>query len=71
MVAVPATTPVTIPDDEPTVATEGAPLVHAPPVVLLLNVVLAPSHTVAMPDIDAGKEFTVTTAVTLQPVLNI
>ena len=48
MVAVPAELPVTIPA-VPTEATEELLLVHEPPVVVLLSVVVLPVHTVAVP----------------------
>ena len=64
MVAVPAETPVTVPDDVPTVATPVDPEVHVPPDVTSLSVVEAPIHTVAVPVIEAGNALTVTTCVT-------
>lgn len=66
--AVPASTPVTIPELLPTVAMPVLPLVHVPPDGEELNVVVAPTHTVAVPVIADGVAFTVTTAVTLQVV---
>jgi hypothetical protein len=41
---------------------------HVPPVVVQLSVVVVPVHTVPVPVIDPGTPFTVTTAVTAQPV---
>ena len=65
MVAVPAATPVTTPVLA-TVAIPVALLLHAPPVVPLVNVVVPPAHTVAVPVIEPalGKGLTVTTLVT-------
>lgn len=45
----PAVTPVTIPDEEPTVAIAAFELVHVPPVTVLLNRVVLPVPTVVMP----------------------
>jgi hypothetical protein len=46
------------------VATDVLPLVHTPPVTALLNVVVAPAHTVAVPVIEPadGAALTVTAA---------
>ena len=49
MVAVPALLPATIPVDDPIEAIEGAEEVHDPPDVLLLSVVVLPTHTVSVP----------------------
>jgi hypothetical protein len=49
MVDVPALLPVTMPVADPTEAMEGADDVHDPPVVLLLSVVVLPTHTVSVP----------------------
>ena len=62
----PPETPVTTPDAEPIVATEGLLLVHVPPVDVLLKVVVDPAHTTATPEIVDGKEFIVTTVVAVQ-----
>jgi hypothetical protein len=66
IIDVPAATPVTTPDEEPTVATVRSLLLHTPPEVALLNVVVAATHTVEAPVIAAtvGKLFTVTVFVT-------
>ena len=69
IIEVPADTPVTIPDDEPTVALP-LPALHAPLPVLSLSVVPEPAHTIALPVIIDGSGLTVTTAVALQPVVN-
>ena len=58
--AVPGLTPVTMPDDVPTVATAGLPLVHTPPVVALANVVVKPVHTKPLPVIGVESEKIVT-----------
>jgi hypothetical protein len=52
MVAVPVATPVTTPVPEPTVATDVLLLLHVPPEVASLNVLVEPpAHTLAVPDI--------------------
>src|ERR1700752_3196741 len=69
MTVVPATNPVTIPVAEPTLPAVGLLLLHVPPVVASVRVVLPPTHTLAVPLITPGNAFTVTTVVILQPVL--
>lgn len=67
MVAVPADTPYTAPPLV-TVAILVAPELHAPPLVVLVSVVLAPVHTLDDPEIVPavdGAAFTVTVAVTV------
>ena len=61
MVDVPAATPVTIPVVDPTVATDVAELAQVPPAVPSVSVIVAPTHTVPLPDIAAGEEVTVST----------
>lgn len=56
----PAVPPVTTPDVEFTLAVPDALLVQVPPVGVLLNVVVSPEHTVAVPVIDDGVGCTVT-----------
>ena len=58
---VPAVTPVTIPD-MPIVATAVLLLLHTPPVVVLLNVIVAVAQTIAVPVIvpATGNGLTVT-----------
>ena len=55
--------PVTVPEDDPIVATVGVPEVHVPPVVVLESVVVAPSQRLVAPDIVAGNGCTATVAV--------
>ena len=64
MLDVPPATPVTIPDELPTVATVVVPLVHVPPPVTSFNVVVLPTHSENVPVIGLGNVFTVTVAVT-------
>ena len=55
MVAVPPLTPVTIPVVAPTVATAGVLLLHVPPVVGFVRVVVRPVHVVSVPAMPAIK----------------
>jgi hypothetical protein len=68
MFAVPAVTPVITPEEIPAVATDVFELDHVPPDGALASVVVAPGHTVAVPVIEDGKAFTVTTVEVMQPV---
>jgi hypothetical protein len=63
MVTVPADTPVTIPVEDPTVATEALLLLHVPPVVASLSDIVRPAPTVLPPLIAAGAGLMVTTRV--------
>jgi hypothetical protein len=54
MVTIPDATPVTTPEDEPTIAIEVLLLLHAPPGVALLSAVVKPGQTLAVPNIAAG-----------------
>jgi hypothetical protein len=63
--------PVTIPDNEPTLAIAGLLLLQVPPPVASVNVVVSPEHTINTPDIGAGSASTVTTAVMIHPVGNV
>ncbi len=56
---VPAATPDTTPLPEPTVDTDVVPLLHVPPAVALLSVVVSPAQTLFVPDMEAGKGLTV------------
>jgi len=47
--AVPAATPVTIPEDAPIVATEVDPLIQEPPEVVLVHVCEEPTHIGVVP----------------------
>jgi len=70
MGTVPADTPVTTPVAV-TVAVAVVPLLHTPPDVTSLKVVVAPVHTVLLPVIAEGSALTVTGTLVLQPVLNV
>jgi hypothetical protein len=56
--------PAAMPDNKPVeglmVAVDGALLLHAPPVSVLLSVVVAPAHKLVVPVIPAGPPFMVT-----------
>ena len=68
MVAVPAATPVTVPDAEPIEAIVMSELAHVPPAVALVSVPEFPTQAESVPPITAGKAKTVTFAVRRQPV---
>ena len=70
MSAVPDDTPVTTPVAPTTVATLVVPLVHVPPVVPSVNVIVAPAQNAVEAGIVDGVVLTVTTAVAVQPVPN-
>ena len=70
MVEVPADTPLTTPVPGATVATVVVLLLQVPPPASL-NVVVDPTHTDAVPDIDDGNALTVTIIVAKQPVPNV
>lgn len=68
MVTLPAVIPLTAPVVAPTVATDVLLLVHVPPGVVLVNVVVAPMQTVDEPGVIAdGKAATITVLVTVHP----
>lgn len=60
--------PVTRPLKEPMRATNGFPLVQAPPGTALVKVMVFNTHAADDPDIAAGAGLTVTTIVTLHVV---
>lgn len=66
MLAVPTSTPFTMPVVEPTVPAAVLSLIHVPPAVLLPNVILNDLQTVDAPVILAGVVFTVTVYVAKQ-----
>jgi len=59
---VPGVAPVTIPDDDPIVATEVVPLLHVPPPPSL-SVIVAPTQTAPGPVMEPGSGLMVTVAV--------
>ena len=63
----PVTTPVTTPVPEPTVAIPADALLHVP-VLLLVAVIVAPTHTADGPAMGDGNGFTVIGVVREQPV---
>jgi hypothetical protein len=68
MVAVPNALPLTTPVAMPTLAIDPSLLVQLPGVAVLANVVVCPTHTVAVPVIAGGEAITVTVWETEQPV---
>ena len=67
----PFATPVTTPDDVPTVARDVLLLVHVPPVLALVNVAVVgppPPHIAAAPVMADGFGLTVNTPVIWQPL---
>ena len=70
IVDVPAVDPVTMPVEDPIKALLLL-LFHVPPDGVEFNAVVKPAHTAAMPVIEEGFAFTVTTAVLRQPVLSV
>jgi hypothetical protein len=72
MVAVLATVTVpavTIPEADPTVAIPVALLLHVPPDVASLSVVVRPEQTESVPSMGVETGFTVTTPTAMQPVV--
>jgi hypothetical protein len=69
IVEVPASTPVTVPVKEPTVATAVLLLAQVPPTGLAESVVEARAHTVNVPDIALGRAVTESVRVTKHPVV--
>jgi len=63
--------PVTIPDDDPTTASDVLLLLHVPPPGVPVKVVVCPVHTVERPVIGDGVELTVIAVVVKQPVGNV
>ena len=67
----PAATPVTTPVVEFTVAKEALLLLHVPPTVASLSVLVKPIHALAVPVMDAGNGLTVIIVVAVHPVANV
>ena len=67
MTDMPAAMPLTMPVTVTTVAIVVPVLLHVPPMLVSVRLVVDPAHTVAVPSIAAGSGFTVTGVVTLQP----
>ncbi len=58
IVAVPAETPVTSPEVNPTVAIEVLLLVQLPPGIKLVRVIMEPAQTLPAPEIEEGVGLT-------------
>lgn len=71
MVAVPELTPVAMPVDEPILAIAVLLLLHVPPAVASLSVVLNPTHRLLLPVMAAGDVLTVSVEKAAQPVGNL
>lgn len=67
----PGAMPETMPDPVITVDAAVLLLLHVPPVMPLVSVVVRPTQTLAVPDIAAGKGFTVTIVVVAQLVASV
>jgi len=65
---VPNAIAVTSPDEDPTVATAGLALLHVPPVVVVVSVVVCPAQSRNTPLIPPGNGLIDTIAMVLQPV---
>lgn len=63
----PAETPVTFPEAS-IVARDVFELLHVPPAVASVSEMIDPTQTLVLPDIAAGKGFTVTVITDIQPV---
>jgi hypothetical protein len=57
-----------MPDEDPTLATDGLPLIHEPPAVVLVNVIAAFSQIFTAPEIGVGSGLTEIVFVAIQPV---
>ena len=68
MIAVPATTPVTVPAVL-MLAMVGLPLLHAPPLAVLVNVVVAATHTLDAPLMVPADAVAVTVTVCVAAVV--
>lgn len=68
ILAVPGATPVTIPDADPTVAIAVLPLVHVPPTIASVRLVVVPIQRLVDPLILTGAGLTVMVIVVSQPV---
>ena len=68
---VPIDTPVTTPVEEPTVANAVLLLLHVPPGVATVNVVVCPTHTLLAPLTDVGGATIVTVRAAMQLVESV
>ncbi len=66
-IVVPATSPLTTPALL-IVAAVGLVLLHTPPVLVVLSVVVLPTHTCGVPVMALGSALTVIVVVVIQPV---
>ena len=68
MIAVPPVTPYTVSEVGFIVATAVFPLLHVPPAVMSLSMVVVFAHNEVTPVIARGSGFTVTVLVAMHPV---
>jgi hypothetical protein len=68
MIAVPMPVLITTPDAEPIVAIATSLLLHVPPLVASLKVMLFPVQIIVAPVMAAGYGLTVAVTITLQPL---
>jgi hypothetical protein len=71
IIVVPTATPISTPVPVPIVAMAALLLLHVPPAVELVSVLVVPTQVVALPAIAPGNSFTVNTAVRKHPVLSV
>jgi hypothetical protein len=71
IVTVPPDTPVTIPEEDPTVAIVVLLLLHTPPGGRQVKVIVLPAHRLVGPVIGPGFGLTVTVITDIQPVESI
>lgn len=69
--AVPLASAITVPVVDPTDATLVLLLVHVPPANVFVSVVLVPAHNVVLPEMAAGRAFTVMAFTATQPVVSM
>ena len=71
MIVVPTATPVTVPLSEPTVAAAALLLIHTPPPMESLKVVVSFAHTADGPIMAVGERLTVIVVLALQPANDV
>ena len=64
---VPAETPITIPDADPIVATDGFVLTHVPPADASVSMEILPVHALEEPVIGSTRLITLNASVDVQP----
>lgn len=69
MIDVPRATAEAMPEEEPIVTAAVLLLLHVPPLVVLVNVVVVPMHIFGEPPMAGARLFTVTTDVVWHPFI--